>query len=162
MKIIEEVAPDYSISEDGKVFSNKSGIYLKTRIDRYGYEIVTLWFGGKCFTRKVHRLVAQTYIPNPENLPTVNHIDGIKTNNSVNNLEWLSIKDNHLHAFKTALHTVGEQRKAGRPVKLTNADVFKIRELIAEGLSNTQIGKIFKVSCGCIYSIRVGKSWTHI
>lgn len=162
MKYIEEFGQEYSVSEDGRVFSNKTPISLNTRIDRYGYEIITLWYKGKHYTRKIHRLIAIAYIPNPLNHPTVNHLDGIKTNNHVSNLQWLSIKDNHLHAFETGLHSIGENRKAGRPAKLTNNDIPVIRQMIAEGYTNTQIGKRFGVSCGCIYSIRVKKSWTHI
>lgn len=53
----------------------------------------------------VHRLIAETYIPNPDNKPTVNHIDGNKLNNDVNNLEWLSYSENNLHAYKESLKT---------------------------------------------------------
>lgn len=161
-KPIKDFEGDYSISNTGKVASNKSGIILKTRLDRYGYEIVTLWFNGKAFTKKIHRLVAIAFIKNPLNLETVNHINGIKTDNRFTNLEWLSIKDNHRHGFYTGLHTIGENRNAGKPVKLNNQSVLKIKQLIKEGHGNTAIGKLFRVSCGCIYSIRIGKSWSHI
>jgi hypothetical protein len=65
-------------------------------------------------------------------------------------------------AFETGLHSIGENRKAGRAVKLVESDIHEIRKLIVEGLGNTAIGKRFGVSCGCIYSIRIGKSWSHI
>lgn len=155
------VEDKYEISNKGRVRSNGS-LILKTRLDRYGYELVTFWVDGVCLTRKVHRLVATAFIPNPEELPTVNHIDGIKTNNCVTNLEWLSVGDNHRHAISSGLRAVGENRIGGRPVALSNADIPVIREMIAKGMGNTAIGKAFGVSCGCIYSIRVGKSWTHI
>jgi len=155
------VEDKYEVSDTGLVRS--SGVLiLKPRLDRYGYELVTFWIDGKLHTRKVHRLVAIAFIENPGNLPTVNHKDGIKTNNAKENLEWMSVKDNHRHAFETGLHTIGENRIAGRPVKLCNKDIPKIRKLIAAGLGNTDIGKMYGVTCGCIYSIRVGKSWTHI
>ena len=154
----------YYISSNGQVLSilNEREIILRTRLDRYGYEVVTLHVGGKALTRKIHRLVAIAFIPNPDGLETVNHIDGIKTNNTVNNLEWKSVADNHTHAFKIGLHTIGENRKAGRKVKLNNSSVKEIKALIKEGYSNTEIGRLYGVSCGCIYSIRVGKSWKHI
>jgi hypothetical protein len=110
----------------------------------------------------VHRLVALAFIENPRSLSTVNHKDGIKTNNKRDNLEWNSVAENHVHAFKLGLHTVGENRKAGRPVKLTESDVVEIKELILKGYGNSEIGHRFRVSCGCIYSIRVNKSWTHV
>jgi hypothetical protein len=162
MRYIEEFGKDYAVDEEGNVYSLKNDLILKTRLDRYGYKLVTLHYKGKAFTRKVHRLVAQAYIDNPENLATVNHKDGIKTNNKVNNLEWMSAPNNMKHGFKTGLHTIGEKRKAGRKVKLTNKDVIEIKKMIQEGRGNTEIGKFFGVSCGCIYSIRVGKSWKHI
>lgn len=151
---------EYEVSSDGKV--RRDGNLLKPRLDRYGYEIVSLWVDGICHTRKVHRLVAIAFIPNPLKLETVNHIDGIKSNNGASNLEWLSIGENHRHAFKIGLHSIGENRKAGRKVRLTDRDIPIIREMIAAGIGNSEIGKAFGVSCGCIYSIRVGKSWTHI
>ncbi|RLA26269.1 MAG: hypothetical protein DRQ62_00100 [Gammaproteobacteria bacterium] len=160
----KRIEDKYYISSDGKVKSilNKRELILKTRIDRYGYEIVTLWILGKAYTKKIHRLVASAFIENPNNLATVNHKDGIKINNHAANLEWNSIKENHTHAFKTGLHTVGENRIAGKKVKLNNNSVREIKGLIKEGLSNTEIGKLYGVSCGCIYSIRVKKSWKHI
>jgi hypothetical protein len=161
-KSIEEFEGDYSISTTGKVASNKNNIILKTRKDRYDYEIVTLWFKSKPYTRKIHRLVAIAFIENPDDLETVNHKDGIKQNNAAENLEWKSVKENHRHAFKIGLHSIGENRKAGRAVKLTEKDVLEIRELITANYSNTEIGRMYSVSCGCIYSIRVGKSWKHI
>jgi len=161
-KDIEETNGEYIISNKGNIYSNKRNLQLKTRIDRYGYEIVTLWINGKAFTRKIHRLVAIAFIENPLKLETVNHKNGIKLDNRVENLEWLSVADNHRHGFDTGLHSMGENRVAGKPVKLKDKDVIEIKRLIKEGLSNTQIGKLFKVSCGCIYSIRIGKSWRHI
>ena len=161
-KAIEGFEGEYSISTTGKVASNKSNLILKSRKDRYGYLLVTLWFKGKAYTKKIHRLVAIAFIDNPNNLETVNHIDGIKTNNNLDNLEWLSIADNHRHGFYTGLHTVGENRIAGKAPKLNNETVLQIKQLIKEGHGNTSIGKKFKVSCGCIYSIRIGKSWSHI
>jgi hypothetical protein len=151
----------YEVSSTGLV-RRGSGTCLKTRLDRYGYQIVTLWVNGKALTRKVHRLVAIAFIENPLGLPTVNHLNGIKTDNNVSNLEWATVADNHHHAFAKGLHTIGENRKAGRKVKLTNADVLIIKEMIKNGLGNSEIGRVFGVSCGCIYSIRMNKSWSHI
>lgn len=156
----KQIEGEYEVSDTGLV--RRGGCLIKSRVDRYGYELVTFWVKGKCLTRKVHRLVAQAFIENPDNLPTVNHKDGIKTNNAATNLIWMSVGDNHRHAFDTGLHVVGEKRTAGRPVKLCDSSVIEIRRMIAAGFGNTEIGKEFGVSCGCIYSIRVGKSWTHI
>jgi hypothetical protein len=157
----KHIVDKYEVSDTGLVRSG-GNLILKTRLDRYGYEIVTLWVLGKCLTRKVHRLVAEAFLPNPERKPTVNHLDGVKHHNAAINLQWTTVAENHKHGFETGLHTVGENRAAGRPVKLTDKDIPEIRELILKGYGNTEIGRKFGVSCGCIYSIRVGKSWTHV
>lgn len=91
--------PDYEVSNLGRVCSFK-GRYpkiLKPRKDRGGYLCVTLYTGEKRVTKKVHRLVAEAFIPNPENKPEVNHIDEDKLNNVVDNLEWVTHRENMNH-----------------------------------------------------------------
>lgn len=159
--VIEEFANDYCVTDTGLIISNKSNIILKTRPDRYGCEIVTLWFKGKMYTRKVHRLVALAFIPNPLGLATVNHKNKIKLDNHKDNLEWMTGPDNAIDGNKDL--PKGEFRTGGKKAVLNEVSVKQIKKLIAEGsLGNTAIGKLFGVSCGAIYSIRVGKSWTHV
>jgi len=81
--------PDYLIYNDGRVFSKKRNIFLKPALQRYGYLRLNLC-NEKQGNKLIHRLVAETYIPNPQNYPQVNHINGIKTDNRVENLEWCS------------------------------------------------------------------------
>ena len=90
----------YLVSDSGQVWSLRGGRALKPTIDKYGYEKVALYDGRKGNHRTVHRLVAQAFIPNPNNLPTVNHINEDKTDNRVNNLEWASIADNDNHGTR--------------------------------------------------------------
>ena len=92
-KDIEGYDGVYKISDNGNVFSEKSNKIIKTRINK-GYEVVKLHKNGNEKNFFVHRLVAITFIPNPENKREVNHIDENKLNNSVNNLEWVTPKEN--------------------------------------------------------------------
>lgn len=106
---------EYAVTRNGEVFrvsypdEGNRGKYslphkLTPKIDRYGYYKVTLSINRKLYYRTVHRLVAETFIPNPAGLPQVNHKDGNKTNNSVDNLEWSSPRDNVNHAHSIGLH----------------------------------------------------------
>ena len=90
----------YLVSDSGQVWSLRRHRALKPKIDRYGYEVVGLFINGKSHHRTVHRLVAQAFVPNPNNLPTVNHINENKTDNRAVNLEWLSVADNDNHGTR--------------------------------------------------------------
>lgn len=99
----------YQISNLGRVksFENNKGKYRelirKPRINKQGYYYLGLWKHSKAKTFKIHRLVAQIFIPNPENKICVNHKDGNKLNNNVNNLEWVTYSENTIHAINTGL-----------------------------------------------------------
>ena len=77
---------------------------LKPVIDNTKYFVVSLWKDNKHTRPHIHRLVAETFISNLENKPHINHIDGNKLNNSVNNLEWCTPKENIIHAYKIGLN----------------------------------------------------------
>ena len=91
-----------SIRKNGRP-DNRKGKVLKPNVDGYGYEAVTLSKNGKRKTYLVHRLVAMAFIDNPLQKETVNHIDGNKLNNSVENLEWATQKEQRAHAIKMGL-----------------------------------------------------------
>lgn len=102
---------DYLITLDGRVFSLKTMRFLKNITRPNGYVYVKI--GNK--TYMAHRLVALTYIPNPENKPQVNHIDGVKTNNKLFNLEWNTQSENIKHSFDIGLRKISDAlRESGR------------------------------------------------
>ena len=93
IRIIENY-PNYTISDKGEIVNTNTNKELKGYIRKDGYVIISLSKGGKKYKCYLHRLVAETFIPNPDNLPQVNHKDEDKTNNCVSNLEWITPKDN--------------------------------------------------------------------
>ena len=97
--------PNYLVTPDGRVFT-VNGKEKQPSQNYKGYLIVNLCSNGKSHLRRVHRLVAVTFIPNPDNKPDVNHKDGNKQNNRVDNLEWVTNSENHWHASREGLlHT---------------------------------------------------------
>lgn len=114
---------DHYLVFDSGVISNLHGKIMVGCIDRCGYHEVII----NSKMERVHRIIAECFIPNPSNLPCVNHLDGIKTNNDVKNLEWISYSDNTKHAYDTGLEKkmVGEQH---HNAKLTWEDVDYIRK----------------------------------
>lgn len=99
----EDIQRAYLITTDGEIINKKTKKAKKTFISNSGYKRVTLWFNGKQKKMSIHRLVAMKYIPNPNNYEQVNHIDGNKLNNKVENLEWCSQSYNTIVAYKNKL-----------------------------------------------------------
>ena len=94
---------NYEVSNLGNVRNRLTGRVLSPRIISKGYNQVVLYKDGKPNPFLVHRLVANTYIPNPDNKSDVNHINGIKTDNCVETLEWNTRRENNIHAIITGL-----------------------------------------------------------
>ena len=94
MKDIKNYEGLYAVTPEGEVYSYKSKKFLKPMTNRYGYLYVNLSKNGKYKSCVIHRLVAEAYLPNHSNLPDVDHIDNDKTHNYVNNLQWITHRDN--------------------------------------------------------------------
>lgn len=90
----------YIISNFGDVFNLNTSDFMKKQIDKYGYEYVSLSIFGTKKKKKVHRLVCEVFLPNPKNKPQVNHKNGIRSDNRVENLEWATSSENVLHSFR--------------------------------------------------------------
>ena len=88
---------NYSVSSDAEIRNDTSGKILKPFKTNCGYYVVRMSVKGKQKRIYLHRAVAKAFVENPKNNPQVNHIDGIKTNNNIHNLEWVTAKENRIH-----------------------------------------------------------------
>lgn len=141
---------DYDITKDGDVINKHTRKKLKPQKNGKGYYRVGI--GKKLYF--VHRLVAEKYIPNPYNYPQVNHKDGNKLNNCVENLEWVTNKQNHDHALQKGLILTGENCSWS---KLTKEQVDFIRKHTE--LNSKELSKVFGISSSHIREIRRNESW---
>ena len=143
---------------DNKVQFYKGKI-LKPKIDKNGYKVVTFSVNGKKYSTFVHRVLAIKFIPNPLNLPEVNHKDGNKLNNDLDNLEWCTCKYNTQHSFEMGLN-VGKKGVKHPMCKLTEKIVLKIRS--EKGMTLKEIGSKYGISEVQVHKIVKNKQWTHL
>lgn len=163
----------YEISDKGevifleKVLPVMGATYIKKEQKSFGYKDKKGYLnfdfrrrGGK--VTKVHKLVAEAFIPNPNNLPQINHKDGNKINNCVENLEWCDNSYNQLHAFKHKLQK-GEFNHPNS--KLKYEEVVFIKENYKKGIKGCgarKLAKKFNVTPATIFAIIKGKSYKNI
>lgn len=155
------------------------------KIDNLGYRTICLCKNGKTKYKRVHRIVAEAFIPNPQNLPCVNHKDGNKKNNNVENLEWCTHSYNTKHAMKNGLFDMEKFRKATRQnVKiaqknssipkglkgedspsavLKEKDVLEIRRAYSnKEMSSKQLSEKYGVHISTIQRILSRKTWAYL
>jgi len=137
------------------------GSFKSLHSDKDGYKIVVLFKNGIRKNKKVHRLVAESFKPNPLNKPCVNHIDGDKHNNCPSNLEWCTVAENNLHSINKGLRKIrGEYRYN---TKLNKECVLEICYLLDNtNLTQFEIGNKFKVSNLVISRINTGRTWNWL
>lgn len=158
LKEIENYS-NYLVSDDGRIF-NKRGGEIKQRLNRCGYPTIYLWKNNKGTCYCVHRRVAIAFLPNPENKPCVNHKDGNKANNNLDNLEWCTYSENLRHAIDTGLFVPRRGEEKGG--NISDATVHEICEMMQDGYRNNYIYKKLNLPSYIVKNIRCGNSWLHI
>ncbi len=160
--IIDGCETNYTVDTSGRIYSGFRKRFLKPYPNKNGYLLIDINHCGKVYTRQVHRLVAKAFIPNPLHLETVNHKNGDKTDNAVTNLEWMTIKDNVRHAWKTGLAKprCGELNPANvYPEQL----IHLVCQLIEERYySNKEIAEMCGVNVTLIRDIKFRGKWKQV
>ena len=165
-KDIEGYEGFYQVSNEGRVRSlervvehSYSGIRtIKERIlkpgkNRDGYLHVNLCKDGSLKMHRIHRLVAEAFTPNPENKKTINHVNGIKADNRLENIEWCTNSENQLHAYRTGLNyhadNTGKPKRSVKQIDRQTGSIIATYESIMEaeqrtGVNNSDISKCCK------------------
>lgn len=153
--------PDYKIDTVGNIFSFKYAAprMLKPWINTWGYYAIKLCVDNKVKHVRVHRLVAITYLDNYSEELDVNHIDGNKLNNSVDNLEMCTRRQNCQHAFDIGLNKRGSNHHAA---KLTEEQVGEIKGILDEKVNQTRLAEKYGVSPQTICDIKNGRGWRGV
>lgn len=154
-------AKNYDIDEHGNVFSFHLNKIMRCNTLVTGYKrIGIVCDDGKKKRFLVHRLVALTYLPNPENKEEVNHKDGNKLNNHVSNLEWVTRHENMRHAFSTGLNS-NKGVMNGKCI-LTTDQVIEIYYKLQQGARNSDVAKEYGICRTTVFSIKKKRIWQEI
>ena len=142
-KVIEGTSGALEVSDLGRVKSNlRDGRILKTNTDSKGYERLRVTINRKKYAFKLHRLVAEAFVPNPDNKPQVNHIDGNKQNNAASNLEWVTNKENAHHAMSSGLwenvYSASRRTNEARKTPIVATDIVTGAELTFESIADAE------------------------
>jgi hypothetical protein len=150
----------YYVTEDGRVL--RDGKELSTSLTNRGYKTLRMSLNGVRKHLSIHRAVAELYVPNPDNLPEVDHFDTNKLNNHYTNLQWVTYKENRDRAIQNGLMKKGEQCKNS---KLTESDIKYIRDNYIPKhpeFSGVALAKKFGVGIAQISRIVNNTRWKHI
>jgi len=164
-KKVEGFENTYKVSTAGRLmhfYKNKRWRIVLPFKERTGYSVARLWLGdGKRKGVRVHRLVAKAFIPNPKNYDEINHKNGIKTDNRVENLEWCDRKYNA--GYINVLNPDANRGENNPMAKYTNEQILEIYHLAWDGeLTHQQIADMFGMSKQHVCMIKSGKLWAYV
>lgn len=155
----------FLVTDKGDVLSKSNDKIMSTTPSHNGYNCFATYVGGREGTARllrVHRLVADAFVPNYDDKPQVNHKDGIKTNNAASNLEWMTNQENQIHARDNGLiaYAVGVN---GSAAKLDEQQVREIRQHISNGdFSNRELGRMYDISHTGIIDIKYNRTYASV
>lgn len=155
----------YQCDTEGVVYG-KNGKPLKSNINSHGYKYVVFCINGKTKTFQVHRIIALTFVPNPNNLPVVNHLDGNKLNNKVSNFEWTTVYGNNKHSREVLGNSIlGSKNPCAKAVqgfdKKTKKIKYEFPSIADASRFFVKEGHNYRAVQSCILSVLKGRKKSY-
>lgn len=137
-KAVSFLENKFEVSNFGRIRNSKTKKIRKTSNSKRGYPVFSAWINGKRKLINVHKCVAVEFIPNPKDLPQVNHIDGNKENNHIENLEWCTARENNIHARETGLHKSNGDKSV---TQIKNGEIIAIYKSASQAAKETGLSR---------------------
>lgn len=151
----------YEVNILGQIRNVRTGRYTQPVPDKDGYFRVVVYFNGKTNNYIVHRIIAEHFIPNPNNYPIINHKDGNKQNNKISNLEWCTNLQNMQHAARNGFFH-GRKGEEHHNARLAENDIREIRKLRKQGVLRNDVAKRFSIQPQQVTRICSYQRWGHV